>query len=101
MAGQLLEIDPANGVVRHDKMSEIFWGTPHKHVPVIGGIQFHFWAAYTDKATADRIAVGKRNDGQLARVQKKAITSRFGNKIKTIGHCYAVFVAHPKGMRRK
>lgn len=79
-------------------MVQIFWGSPHKHVPKIGGIQFHFWAAFTDKATADRVAELKRKDGHLARVQKKPQNRQRGQRID--GYCYVVFLAHPKGMRR-
>jgi len=80
-------------------MSEVFWGTPHKHVPIINGIQFYFHGAYMSKPTAQRIASGKRKDGLLARVQKKPITSLFGKKRKVVSHCYVVFIAQPEGVR--
>ena len=80
-------------------MSEIFWGSPHKHVPIIGGIQFHFHGAYMSKATAQRIADAKRKDGFLARVQKKPITSLFGKKRKVTSHCYVVFFAQQDRVR--
>jgi hypothetical protein len=80
-------------------MSDIFWGTPHKHVPKIDGIQFYFHGAYMNKGTAQRIAAGKRKDGLLARVQKKTITSLFGKKRKVTSHCYVVFIAQPDRVR--
>lgn len=74
-------------------MSQIFWGSPHKHVPVIKGKQFHFHGAYTDKETADRIAKAIRGDGSLARVQKKTITSTFGKRRRVVGNSFVVFKA--------
>jgi hypothetical protein len=78
-------------------MPQIFWGSPHKHVPVIDGIQFRFHGAYTDKATADRIANYQRKTGVLARVQKKPLNRQRGERI--VGYCYVVFVASPKKWR--
>lgn len=78
-------------------MAQIFWGSPHKHVPVIDGIQFRFHAAFTDKETADRVARYQRKTGVLARVQKKPQNRQRGARI--IGYCYVVFVASPKKLR--
>jgi hypothetical protein len=67
---------------------------------MIGKIQFHFHIAVTDKSVADRIANSIREHGSLARVQKKPIKSTFGKKRKTVSHCWVVFEAHPKKLRR-
>jgi hypothetical protein len=76
-------------------MSEIFWGNkPSDHHPMIGRKQFHLEGAFGDKATAERVAKGLRENGLLARVQKKSITSTFGNKRRVVNHAYVVFKAH-------
>lgn len=78
-------------------MTQVFWGSPHKHVPIIGGIQFHYHGAYMNKDMANRIAENRRKEGLLARVQKKPLNRQRGARI--IGYCYVVFVAHSKGRR--
>jgi len=81
-------------------MAQIFWGRkPSDHAPKIGGIQFILHMTVTDKVTANRIAKQLRADGNLARVQKKTLTSTFGKRKKVVGHCYAIFKAHSKKFR--
>ena len=72
--------------------SEYFWGSkPSDHAPVIGGKQFVYDGAFFLKQKAEKQADYIRENGYLARVQKRSITDRFGNKRKVTGHVYVVF----------
>lgn len=80
-------------------MTEMHWGSPHKHVPVIGGRQFHYHGAYFAKERADSAAERLRREGYLARVQKHPQNHRRGEK--RYGYCWVVFKAMPSKIRRR
>lgn len=77
--------------------SEYFWGNkPSDHAPLIGGKQFVYDGAFFLKQKAEKHADNIRKNGHLARVQKKSIMDRFGNKRKVTGHVYVVFRARDR-----
>ena len=78
--------------------SEYFWGnTPSDHAPLIGGKRFVYWGSFFAKSRAEKEADNVREYGYSARVQKKSITDKFGNKRKVTGYVYVVF----KSLARK